>query len=245
MTYYEVLEIDPRASTGEVERAYRRVARKVHPDLNAGDRAKAEARMKLLNEIRDTLTDPLLRAGYDERLRLEAQQRQSAPPPPRDVPREPAPASPPRDTSGVAAQAPAPDRSRSLWVAIPLVALGGGVMTLALLSSPRLAQHLPDPFAGASRTGDAGLSTDVAPLLTTPVSTSSRPVAPPDHPARGRVRGRGVVHLGSSADDVLRVLGPPDRYEPGRYPGEAVLRYGPLRLEMKNGRVVGGDAAVR
>ena len=250
MTYYEVLEIDPRASTGEVERAYRRVARKVHPDLNAGDRGKAEARMKLLNEIRDTLTDPLLRAGYDERLRLETQRRESAPPPPRDpprTPREPAPAPASQDTSEAAAQqAPAPGRSRSLWVAIPLGALGGGVMTLALLSSPRLAKHLPDPFASASVNGDAGLSTDVAPLLTTPVSASSRLAhEPPDHTARGRVRGRGVVHLGSSADDVLRVLGPPDRYEPGRHPGEAVLRYGRLRLEMRNGRVVGGDAAAR
>jgi hypothetical protein len=249
MTYYEVLEIDPRASTGEVERAYRRVARKVHPDLNAGDRGRAEARMKLLNEIRDTLTDPLLRAGYDERLRLETQRRESASPPPRDAPRtprEPAPAAPPRDTSrdtsSVGAQAP----SGSVWVALPLVALGGGVMALALLSSPRLAKHLPDPFASASVNADAGLSTDVAPLLTTPVSASSRLAPePPDHPARGRVRGRGVVHLGSSADDVLRVLGPPDRYEPGRHPGEAVLRYGRLRLEMRNGRVVGGDAAVR
>ena len=243
MTYYEVLEIDPRASTGEVERAYRRVARKVHPDLNAGDRAKAEARMKLLNEIRETLTDPLLRAGYDERLRLETQRRENAPPPPRDVPRAPqdqAPASPPRDTAEAAAQAP----SRSLWVALPLVALGGGVMALALLSSPRLAKHLPDPFASVN--GDAGLSTDVAPLLTTPVSASSRLAAEPPAPrARARVRGRGVVHIGSSADDVLRVLGPPERYEPGRHPGEAVLRYGPLRLEMRNGRVVGGDAAVR
>jgi hypothetical protein len=242
MTYYEVLEIDPRASTDEVERAYRRVARKVHPDLNAGDRARAEARMKLLNEIRETLTDPLLRAGYDERLRLETQRRESAPPPPRDVPRAPQEPAPPRDTAETAARAP----SRSLWVALPLVALGGGVMALALLSSPRLAKHLPDPFASAGVDGDAGLSTDVAPLLTTPVSASSR-LAPErtDHPARGRVRGRGVVHIGSSADDVLRVLGPPDRYEPGRYPGEAVLRYGTLRLEMRNGRVVGGDAAVR
>src|SRR6266852_2528192 len=80
MTYYEVLEIDGRASTEDVERAYRRLARKVHPDLAAGDPAKAEARMKLLNEIRDTLTDPLLRAGYDERLRLESFRERVAPP---------------------------------------------------------------------------------------------------------------------------------------------------------------------
>ena len=65
MTYYEVLEIDSSASTAEVERAFRRMARKVHPDLNAGDRAQAEARMKLLNEIRDTLTDPLLQRRID------------------------------------------------------------------------------------------------------------------------------------------------------------------------------------
>src|SRR5215471_6532855 len=91
MTYYEVLEIDSRATTAEIERAFRRMARKVHPDLNSGDRAKAEARMKLLNEIRDTLTDPLLRAGYDERLRLERQRNPAAAPPPAGAPPPPEP----------------------------------------------------------------------------------------------------------------------------------------------------------
>src|SRR5450432_540754 len=98
MTYYEVLEIDSRASTAEIERAYRRLARTVHPDLAGGDTAKAETRMKLLNEIREILTDPLLRAGYDERLRLEAMRA------PRSPPTRPAPAAPEQ------AAAPAPRR---------------------------------------------------------------------------------------------------------------------------------------
>jgi hypothetical protein len=62
---------------------------------------------------------------------------------------------------------------------------------------------------------------------------------------RGPFRGRGVVHIGSTADDVLRVLGPPDSVETGRATGDAVFHYGALRLEMKNGRVVSGDAAAR
>ncbi len=71
MDYYEILGISRTASAAEIERAFRAVARKVHPDLNLGD-GNAEARMKQLNHMRDTLVDPLLRAAYDDRLRQEA-----------------------------------------------------------------------------------------------------------------------------------------------------------------------------
>jgi curved DNA-binding protein CbpA len=248
MTYYEVLEIDSRASTDEVERAYRRLARKVHPDLNAGDPAKAEARMKLLNEIRDTLTDPLLRAGYDERLRLEAPRPDAVGPPPGTTPAPEGPAGMRRAPLGYA-PSPAPGRRwSSVWVSLFLVALGAGVVVAALFSNPRLANRLPDPFESSAASVDAAVNADadIAPLLTTPVSATSRAssVAVPEA-RRARPRGRVVVRLGSSADDVLRLLGQPDGYEPGRRPGESVLRYGRLRLEMKNGRVVGGDAAAR
>src|SRR5262249_16268371 len=87
MTYYEVLEIDSRASTAEVARAFGRMARNVHPRLNAGDGAKAEAQVKRLNEIRDPLPDPRLGAGYDERRRVEAMRREGAVPPRAETPR--------------------------------------------------------------------------------------------------------------------------------------------------------------
>jgi curved DNA-binding protein CbpA len=60
MNFYEALNLPPSATTEEIEEAYRTLARKVHPDLNRHDPTPAEARMKLLNRIRDTLTDPEL-----------------------------------------------------------------------------------------------------------------------------------------------------------------------------------------
>jgi hypothetical protein len=266
MTYYEVLEIDSRASTAEIERAFRRMARKVHPDLNSGDRAKAEARMKLLNEIRDTLTDPLLRAGYDERLRLEALRHVgvgggagvgAAAPPRAATPRpqpEPGGAAGPAPPAAAPTYVPAeytePRRSHSLAVGLFLAALGAGVLVVALVSSPRFRGQLPpDPLETSAAAADAGVALDAAPLLTAPVAPraerADEETAPAPHPGR-RANGRGVVvHIGSTADEVLRALGQPDGYEPGPRPGESVLHYGTLRLEMKNGRVVGGDAAAR
>jgi hypothetical protein len=254
MTYYEVLEIDSRATTEEIERAYRRLARKVHPDLNAGgDAAKAEARMKLLNEIRDTLTDPLLRAGYDERLRLESLQRTATPRPPPsaadDVPAPPVIVHDPADSTGQRRA-----RSRGLFVTLFLLALGGGVVGVAALSTRRFDTS---PAAPIERPLVADASAATAPLLTTPVTGASPRVVPaadlhatPDPapeppPARVHPRRRGVVRIGSTAEDVLRILGPPTGYERGSVPGESVLHYGTLRLEIKNGRVTGGDAAAR
>src|SRR2546428_5769147 len=74
MNFYEALNLEPDATTEKIEEAYRRLARKVHPDLNPQDSPTAEARMKLLNEIRDTLTHPLRRATYDAELKAPAQQ---------------------------------------------------------------------------------------------------------------------------------------------------------------------------
>ena len=245
MTYYEVLEIDSRASTEEVERAFRRLARKVHPDVNAGDRARAEARMKLLNEIRDTLTDPLLRAGYDERLRLDAFRGRGAAP-------QPAPSAPPDEPVQAAPvdDAPAePDerrRSYAAWVGVLLGAMGGGVLVVALVSGPKpSSERAGRPVLALDAGEGVALAVDAAPLLSAPFAPRAVPPPGEAKPVR-RARGRGVViHIGSTADDVLRVLGAPDSFDPGPGPGDSVLHYGALRLEMKNGRVAGGDAAAR
>jgi hypothetical protein len=245
MTYYEVLEIDSRASTEDVERAYRRLARNVHPDLNAGDAAKAETRMKLLNEIREILTDPLMRAGYDERLRLESMEREraAAPRPEAGPARRPGPAAAPgvpADSSGVVGVRAA---SRAPWTALLLVGLGAAGAAAAFALYPGLTKPRAEAVERGAPVEAAGA--DAAPLLSTPVMGARPPAASEARPGRLRARGRGVVHLGSSADDVLRLLGPPDQVAAGRHPGESVMRYGSLRLEMKNGRVVGGDAAAR
>jgi len=62
--YYEVLGVKPDASQEEIVRAFRRLARKHHPDLNPGDQA-AEERFKEVNEAFQVLNDADRRAKYD------------------------------------------------------------------------------------------------------------------------------------------------------------------------------------
>jgi len=62
---YEILGVSREASTQDIKRAYRKLARETHPDLNPGD-AVAEARFKSISVANDMLTDPKKRADYDE-----------------------------------------------------------------------------------------------------------------------------------------------------------------------------------
>jgi len=62
--YYEVLGVKPDAPQEEIVRAFRRLARKHHPDLNQGDPA-AEERFKDINEAFQVLNDPDRRSKYD------------------------------------------------------------------------------------------------------------------------------------------------------------------------------------
>jgi len=63
--YYEILGVKKDASQDEIKRAYRRLARKYHPDLNPGDKA-AEQKFKEINEAYEVLGDPKKRADYDQ-----------------------------------------------------------------------------------------------------------------------------------------------------------------------------------
>ncbi len=72
--YYAILELSSTATTAEIKRAYRRLARKYHPDLN---RQALDNHIKLLNEAYAVLRDPAKRAKYDA-LRAQEAQRLAA-----------------------------------------------------------------------------------------------------------------------------------------------------------------------
>ncbi len=63
--YYKILGIDKTADEKEIKKAYRRLARQFHPDMNPGDKA-AEARFKEINEANEVLSAPEKRRKYDE-----------------------------------------------------------------------------------------------------------------------------------------------------------------------------------
>ncbi|MBE0461029.1 MAG: molecular chaperone DnaJ [Candidatus Aminicenantes bacterium] len=63
--YYEILGVDKKASLAEIKKAYRKLARKHHPDLNPGDRV-AEAKFKDIQEAYSVLSDSKKRAQYDQ-----------------------------------------------------------------------------------------------------------------------------------------------------------------------------------
>jgi molecular chaperone DnaJ len=63
--YYGVLGVKKSASTDDIRKAFRKLARKYHPDVNPGDKA-AEEKFKTLSEANDVLSDPKKRKIYDQ-----------------------------------------------------------------------------------------------------------------------------------------------------------------------------------
>ncbi len=65
MDYYKMLGVERSATADQIKKAYRKLARKLHPDLNPNDK-EAERRFKEINEANEVLSDPESRKKYDK-----------------------------------------------------------------------------------------------------------------------------------------------------------------------------------
>lgn len=236
MDFYAALGVAPDASTEEIERAYRAVARRAHPDLDV-DNPIATARMKQLNEIRETLTDPLLRAGYDDRLRLERQNRSGDAQPRNASGQRPAtPNGSSHAGSGTSSSfddqqvasvlrnsviRPAPRKARPIFI---LLALAGAAAGGAALLWPQQPAARP-PIVAASFAPEKREGVTVVRGTTGDL--------------RRAIRKTGsVVAMGATFDELIRRFGPPDRVDPVLTKRDVTLVYGRVRVALHDGRVV-------
>src|SRR4051812_17464692 len=77
MDFYVILGLEQGATESEIRRAYRRLARRFHPDINPGDRT-AEARFRQILQAYETLMDPERRSRYDAGSPLASDDRRTS-----------------------------------------------------------------------------------------------------------------------------------------------------------------------
>lgn len=74
--YYDILEVNPKASKEIIEKAYKVLIKKYHPDLYTGaEKIYAENKTKDINEAYRILSDDFLRSQYEEELKREMEQK--------------------------------------------------------------------------------------------------------------------------------------------------------------------------
>ena len=70
--YYEILQVDKNASNEMIEKAYKLLAKKYHPDLQSKEKRQwAEEKFKQINEAYSTLSDSEKRADYDKKFKIQ------------------------------------------------------------------------------------------------------------------------------------------------------------------------------
>ena len=75
--YYEILEVDKNASSEVIEKAYRALAKKYHPDLQQGPKQEEYAeKMKIINQAYDVLSDDAKRQEYNQKIENETISRE-------------------------------------------------------------------------------------------------------------------------------------------------------------------------
>jgi len=72
--YYDVLGVSKNANDDELKKAYRKLAKKYHPDANPDNKKEAEAKFKEVNEAYEVLSDPQKRKMYDQFGTVDPQQ---------------------------------------------------------------------------------------------------------------------------------------------------------------------------
>jgi curved DNA-binding protein CbpA len=231
MTYYELLQISPHASTEEVEQAYRRLARKIHPDLNPGDPHGATGRMRELNKIREILTDPCQRARYDEGLaRAEDAQRADF-----FTSVSGAREKYPGNSSGNQERYPMKEKknSKGLIMVLFAAAICLGIMLGYWFHQNRGPVVTPQPVMETAPTGGKEQGPGSAKSVLKPGHKDSPSASLPPVQAK-RVE---IIGPGSTRAEVLKVLGPPKSSKLDPYSNEETLDFGSLQLVLRDGRV--------
>jgi hypothetical protein len=156
--YYDILQVSPNAEQEVIEAAYKRLARKYHPDINRDP--TAADRMRELNEAYEVLGDPRRRAQYDAafagaRARPGARRpEEKGTPPPPGPPPPPRPTGRPKEPHAPAFEEPGAKghRLRPVWLALAsgllLVLAVAGASAAVLLTRPSESQGDFSAFAG-------------------------------------------------------------------------------------------------